>query len=277
MARLRGFLWLLAGLVIAGLAGIVAFVTISRASAQNAAGEATQLTTTVVVARGPILARALLRAENLQVQKVPVDLVPEGAVTDPSKAEGKITMVDLHPGEMLLSQRLVDPNVLSRDGRTALLLEEDKVLMALPVDDLMSHIGVLKAGDRVDILISLKFPIISGVPTQLTTQGTGQTYSQDEELATFCILQNVEIAGIVNENPLPENKSAGTIGRVTDQVVEPQALLVALSPQDALVLKYALDDEGIKDVVLRAPGVEEVFTTEAVDMDYVIDRYNIPR
>jgi hypothetical protein len=42
------------------------------------------------------------------------------------------------------------------------------------------------------------------------------------------------------------------------------------------MLKYVLDAGGIMDVVLRAPGVEQPFTTEPVDVDYLIRRYQTP-
>ena len=49
-----------------------------------------------------------------------------------------------------------------------------------------------------------------------------------------------------------------------------------MSPQDALVLKYVKDAGGILDIVLRAPGAEQPFDVEPVDVDYILNRYQIP-
>jgi pilus assembly protein CpaB len=56
----------------------------------------------------------------------------------------------------------------------------------------------------------------------------------------------------------------------------PQAILLTISPQDALVLKYVKDTGGSLDMVLRAPGAEQPSAAEPVDVDYLIRRYRIP-
>lgn len=278
MARLRGFLWLFAGLVVAGLAGVVAFVTISRAAAQGTSDAVAGPQTSVVVVSRSVSARSLLRAEDLAVKEMPIEAAPEGAMNDPSMAEGRLTMVDLYPGEVVLSQRLVDPNLTLADGQTALALREDQVLMALPADDLMSRIGLLQPGDLVDLLVSLEVPMdgglaLSPIPAEGAAEG-GVDPDTEEDLATFCMLQGVEIVSLVaQESPQPSSLPAT---QEAEGVTDPEAILVALNPQDALILKYALDADGIKDVVLRAPGVNTQFDVEPVTVDYVINRYQIP-
>ena len=66
-----------------------------------------------------------------------------------------------------LSQRLIDPNTITGDGRYALVIAEDEVLMAFPAGDLMSRSNVLKPGDQVDLLFTMDLPT-SRVPV-----GTG--------------------------------------------------------------------------------------------------------
>ena len=163
MGRLRGCLWLTAGLVVALLAGVVAFVTISRATAQRQApveGEQAPSgpTVQVVVAARAVTVRSALGLDDLATKEMPVEAVPEGAVAGIEDAQGKVTLVDLYPGEVILSQRLVDPNTITGDGRYALILAEEQVLMAFPAKDLMSQSRVLKPGDQVDLLFSLDMP-----------------------------------------------------------------------------------------------------------------------
>jgi pilus assembly protein CpaB len=278
--RLRGCMWLTGGLAVAILAGAVAFITLQRAATlRGDEGAAPGPRVQVVVALGALPVRLQLTNEDVALKDLPVEQVPEGAVREIGEAVGKITLVDLYPGEVILAQRLVDPDIISGDGRLALVVADDEVLMAFPATDLMSSVGVLKAGDRVDILVSLEFPTdrgLASVPALAAEEGGATTQegtaperatggATEEEQATFNLLQNVSIAAVVRGEPVG--------GRETGTA---QALLLTVSPQDALLLKYAKDAGGIVDVVLRAPGNEAPFTTSPVDVDYMINRYRIP-
>ncbi|HBY97403.1 MAG TPA: Flp pilus assembly protein CpaB [Chloroflexi bacterium] len=262
MGRLRGFLWLTTGMIVAVLAGFVAFVALTRAQAQAIGQDVSQPKVPVVVAAGTITVRSALTADKLEVREMPIEAVPEGAVSKVEDAVGQLTLVDLYPGEVVLAQRLVDPNVTSADGRTAVLVAEDEVLMAFPAQDLMSRVGVLKPGDQVDLLFSLNVP------------ATGNAGGQDEKQATFNLLQNVAISAVVaGQAPRSGNSSSGSDAMAGGA---PTAILLTVSAQDALVLKYVKDAGGIVDIVLRAPGMDRPFSTESVDVDYIINRYQIP-
>jgi pilus assembly protein CpaB len=263
MGRMRGCLWLTAGLVVAVLAGAVAFITLNSASGRDT-GEGLLPSPEVpaVVAATAIEVRGQLTTDNLEVKQIPVDALPEGAVQDLEEAVGKITLVDLYPGEVILAQRLVDPNVITGDGRLALVVAEDEVLMTFPAGDAMSQYGILKPGDHIDLHFSLDFPTspdLVPVAAEGETAAEGSAAaSSEEKQVTFSLLQNLTIAAYFG----------GDDG--------PVAMLLTVSPQDALILKYALDAGGISRIVLRAPGVEGPFDTDPVDIDYMINLYRIP-
>jgi Flp pilus assembly protein CpaB len=178
---------------------------------------------------------------------------------------GRLTTAALFAGEPILEQKLVDPNVVSPDGRKALYLLEDEVLMAVPAQDTLSSSGMLAAGDHVDILLSLPFPENRGIGATAT--------EQDDQQATFSLLQNVTIAGLVGGVPQAAAEEEGS-DEVT--MTQPDMVLLSIAPQDALAVKYAIDAGGMVDLVLRAPGVEKPFVTDPVDIDYLINRYRIP-
>jgi pilus assembly protein CpaB len=256
-------LWLTAGLVVAVLAGAVAFITLQQTSGPAGDGADRGPRVPVVVAVSNVEVRSALTADNVQQRELAVNAVPEGAISDVSEAVGKITLVDLYPGEVILAQRLVDPNIITGDGRFALVVAEDQVLMAVAPTDLMSRMALLKPGDQVDILFSLDFPTREAVATlpgtiQLPEAIVGAGGEQEEQV-TFHLLENLTIAQIVGE-----------------EGAAPSALLLTIDPQDALVLKYAVDAGGIQDITLRAPGVEQPWDTEPVDIDFLINRYRIP-
>lgn len=268
MGRLRGCLWLTAGLVVAVLAGAVAYLALDQAiiGSGDVGGESGP-TVEVVVAATNVDVRSLLTADDLELRTLPVQAAPEGAVRELDGAIGKVTLVDLYPDEVVLAQQLADPNIVTGDGRLALVVAEDEVLMAFPARDLMSRVGVLKPGDHIDILFSLDFPTNRSVQPLLGEGEVvtgGASAAVREEQSTFNLLQNATIAAIVGG------------GATEGEGGAPDAILLTVSPQDALLLKYAVDAGGVVDIVLRAPGVEGPFDVEPVDVDYMINRYGIP-
>jgi len=130
------------------------------------------------------------------------------------------------------------------------------VAMAFPADDLMSSNNLLQPGDHVDVLFSIE--------VQATDKESGG-------LVTFNALQNLEIATIVKLRDV----GATAAEEVGAKAARPLAIVFALDPQDALVLKHLRDMGGTVDIVLRAPEAEERFETQPVHINYVLDRYTI--
>ncbi|MBC7260720.1 MAG: hypothetical protein H5T63_01790, partial [Chloroflexi bacterium] len=140
-------------------------------------------------------------------------------------------------------------------GYFAFTMDKNKVAMAFPADDLMSSNNLLKPGDHVDLLFSIE--------VQETDETSG-------ELVTFNALQNLEIAAIVQPQDL-ETQAKAEAG----EKVRPLAIVFALDPQDALVLKHLHDMGGVVDIVLRAPEAKERFSTQPVNQRYLMDRYQL--
>lgn len=266
MSHMRGFIWFAAGIVLALLAGFVAYSTLTRVAETPVEEGAAGPTISIVVANRNIPARTLLTQEDMTVVDFPAGAAPDGQISALDEAVGKLTLVAIYGGEPVLEQKLIDPNITGADGRNAVFLNEDQVLMAVPAQDLFSRVGVLKPGDRVDLLYSLSFPENRGIG--------GADDAEKSEQSTFALLQNVTIVGMIGaiepiDETAPEEVAAATTGR-------PDSLLVTLPPQDALTLKYLIDAGGVLDVVMRAPGVERPFEVDPVDIDYLINRYSIP-
>jgi pilus assembly protein CpaB len=250
---------LTAGLIVALLAGFVGYAALQRATGAQSQQSTAMPQVPVVVAQRAVTVRSQLKAEDLAVHNVPVDAAPEGALSEVAQVAGQVTLVDLYPGETILKQRLLDPNVTTGDGRLALVMAQDQVLMALPAADLMTKAKVLKPGDHVDLLFSLKFP------ANQTTSAAGGT--NQEKLVTFDTLQNATISAFVAGNT---QSGGGT------QAGVPDGIILTVAPQDALVLKYVKDAGATIDIVLRAPNAEQPYTVDPVDTDYLIRRYQIP-
>ncbi|MGL4649523.1 MAG: Flp pilus assembly protein CpaB [Caldilineaceae bacterium] len=271
MGRTRGLIWLVAGLFIALVAGLLAFQVLNRAETTAEQEAVSGPLTSVVVAARDVPVRTQLVAEDLRVVDVAGSSLPPGAITSLDAAIGMLTTSELFEGETVISDRLLDPTVVSPDGRMALMMVEDEVLMAIPAMDVLSRVQVLKPGDRVDVLTSITFKV----------KNEGATDDEEEEVqATFFVLQNIAVAGLTGAIYAPRQTAEGgsMLGGAEEVVAAnvPDAVLLTLTPQDALALKYAIDAGGIMDFVLRAPGVDRPWETDAVDADYMKNRYDLP-
>ena len=278
--------WIIIGLaativVVFGL-GLLATIFIRATSPLPAATPIPPRTVSVVVTNHDIPIRTLLRLEDLTLIDVPVQLAPLEALGDLEAAVGRITMIPLVTGETVGAHHLADPTNYTRD--LAFVIDDDQVLMAFPATDLMSTINVLQAGDVIDIHASLTSPVLPGPG--------GDEQEGSVALFTFSAMQQVEISAVVVE-VVQARRSGGTPAstvRVSGGEVEiepqptptpqptdqdPEALLIALDPQDALVLKHIKDAGGVIDIVLRAPTAAVRFELSPVMADYLRDRFEL--
>ncbi len=251
MQRKRGMIWLITGLLFALLAGVLTFRILAQAT--EAASEVQEVhLSPVVVALQDIPLRTVIEESQVSVKQIPTELVPEGAATSISDVVGKIPKQNIAAGEILLLQRLVEPTVKGKD--IAFTMPEDKVVIALPASDLMSRVGFLKPGDRVDLLFTLPVPDTAG-----------------ERLYTLDAIQNLEIVGMA----MPPLLSKQGSGEAQPQIAlaNEGVLFFAVSAQDALTIKFLKDSGAIMDIALRAPTSEQLLEAETVDLPYIFDRY----
>jgi Flp pilus assembly protein CpaB len=241
----------------------------------------TPLTEKVLVTARGIPLGAVLAPEDLELKDIPVELAPLSRLNDKLAAVGKITNVPLVAGEVVLPHHLTDStNAPFRN--LGFTLQDDQVLLAFPIMDLMSSLNILKRGDVVDILVSITI-----------APANPQTLNPDEEppepkLYTLDAMQRITITAVVVDLVSEEQGGGNPPIAAPNQTVTPQApsetnraqtkpvaLLLALNPQDALVLKHLKDAGAIFDLVLRSPNSTLLFETTPVDSQYLVDRYGI--
>jgi pilus assembly protein CpaB len=224
----------------------------------------------VVITTRDLPLGAILRAEDVTTLKVPVEVAPRDVMLEPGAVVGRMTTAAMTVGEMVLNHRLTDPTNVSHD--LAYTLEENQVLFAFPASDLMSTLNIVQRGDLVDILVSIEqtVPVVEAVnPDELivTTPAEEETESR---LFTFSALQSVDItATVIDVRTVAQGDNAQTSPPTT------RAYLLAVSPQDALVLKHLRDSNAIFDLVLRAPTSAEQFNLVPVISEYLVDRYQL--
>jgi Flp pilus assembly protein CpaB len=269
MKRRKGILWLFAGLVLAILAAGISYFAFQQAITQRAQALDKPNTQTVVVARQLINERAVIRLADISTEERPIDQVPSGAVFKTDDAVGRIAARAIPEGQVLLAQYMIESfpsaSVEPADLLTSTVnfnekLGEQLVAFALPVTDKLSKEGILLAGDRVDLLFS--------------TDVVGQQEGTGGKVSIYAI-QDLEVLQIIYQPP-PEPKEDEK--KETDKTESPAApvpktLILAMEPQDAVVLKYALDTQGPIDLVLRSQDNRRFFDVDAVHINTISDRY----
>lgn len=219
----------------------------------------------------------VLSAEDVKMAEIPIKYAPRDIVGTLEEAIGRISKTDMVEGEMLLKHYLVDPTGVSSYD-VAYILDENHVLMAMPANDLMSREVIIKRGDIVDIMVSIQESLETVTATEDTgTEGeTPATETSGPQQITFTVSQRLGISAIVidiladpNAQTPPDDPNPNR-----NQVVV-QAYLIALNPQDALVLKYLKDIGGIFEFVIRAPTSTGQFELTPVTSEYIKELYGL--
>jgi hypothetical protein len=125
----------------------------------------------------------------------------------------------------------------------------------------------------VDIFATFKEKVKT---VQETTTTTGEPVEPETRTFTVDTFQKVSVTALIlevisdnrNNTPLQNGESAPPETRIT-------SYLLALDPQDALVLKHLKDTDAIFDIVLRAPTSTMQFDLTPVTEEYIIELYGL--
>ncbi len=270
MNRRRGIIWLIAGLVLAILAAGLSYYAFQQVVTQQQASAVEEKTTqTVVVARELINERAVVRLADISTEERPVEEVPSGAIFKTDDAVGRISTRPIQAGQILLAQQLVDsfPSTTNLEPSEIVTgsvnfnqaLGEDLVAFALPASNRLAMEGILLPGDRVDLLFSTDV-----VGAQEGTGGKVSVYA----------IQDLEVLQIIYQPPPAEAEEEGGEKKAEDPAARvPKTLILAIEPQDSVVLKYAIDTQTQIDLALRAGDNRRVFDVDAVHINTISERY----
>jgi len=279
--RTKAILVILAGLVLVAVGVFASYLLLLRIQADQAPPPVPEdvVEVEIVWADVVFVTRDLFLGDrlvptDLELTSVPVELVPRTAIADPEDAVGKFIKTDLVQGQMLLSHNLADPTNNNQD--LSFILSDDNILMAFPATDLMSGENIPQRGDIVDI-----FATFSQTVTTAGDVFTATGEEEDTQTRTFTLdaLQRVEVTALVvdvieqepDENLEPGQTAEGAPTRVTNI----RAYLLALDPQDALILKHLKDTGAIFDIVLRSPTSTVQFELTPVTEQFIIEFYGL--
>ena len=241
------------------------------------------ITQPAVVASHNIPLGNILKAADLSVADVPVELIPPGSIRDPELVIGRFTKTQLVAGEMVLEHHLADPTNNAHD--VGYIIDDNQVLMAFPAGDLMSGLSIPQRGDLIDFFVSIEETVEVTPENPQAYIAPSEEIPMESRLFTFDAFQRIDVTAMVvdvinqeqqNNNPLP---TQGEADQAADQPA-PQnqrirAYLLALAPQDALVLKHFVDSGANFDIVIRAPTSNQLFELTPVIDEYLVDRYQL--
>ncbi len=266
----RSWLWFIAALILAGLAGVIAIFALRQAATRETPAAATQ-GRIVVVARQPIAVNSTIRIDNVVSEERSNS--PSGAAVQIQDVVGRVTLRDIAQGEVILMQDLTSEITGTRN--LPYLLGNDKIAIALPATDILSKWGAVAPGDHVDVLFTVDIVLETPFPAEMTANEEAtlpERLERDQSLDNISVLtlQNLEVLQVIEE-PIPQDQSQ----QQQQPSVPQRALILKIDPQDAMVLKYLIDSAGTIDLALRSPTNNTLFDVEPVNINYLMLRYGI--
>jgi pilus assembly protein CpaB len=263
----------------------------------------------VVVAVQTISRGMTVPPDAVEIREWPVtDDFPTDAARRLEDVVGKVARVDIVRQRPVLRSAVTDIT-LGGGAEMALAIPKGKVALAIPVRVMSAVANALRPGDRVDVLLSfsmvevdqdaqIKQPLLKtgGEDCLAGCQITGD---QLPRLVSQYSVQNATVlaVGLWQEEPPEVPVPAAVATATSDEETEPTAeatppapqppsvaqaatqltsITVVVSPQDALVLKWALETNASIDLAMRSAVDQDVYSQpEAVTLQYMLDRFQI--
>lgn len=181
----------------------------------------------VVVAREKIAPQTQITEKMIGVEEVPVRYVHEQAATRKEDVLGRFAGAVIYPGEQILKTRIAAAKDPAQGF--AFLVSSGKRAATIAVNEVTGVAGLLRPGDRVDIVGTADVPAGNAKVT-----------------VTSLLVQNVTVLAVNQTAEASQVKSGG-------KPVQTQTVTLEVTPQQAQVLVLAAE-RGSLHLLLRAPG-----------------------
>ncbi len=184
----------------------------------------------VLIATTNIPAGTTIDETMIKFDAIPEKYVQPKALSSQSLAVGKRAIVDIFPGEQIMSTKLT---ITVKDMSLAMLTPQGKRAMTITMPFLSAVGGKVKRGDYVDLVGTFPY----------NAQVDGKTMT---ELVSVTLFQNILVLSVEGGGGMaPSRGQAATAP--TDLIIT-----LALSPREIALLTYAVD-QGKLRLVLRPP------------------------
>jgi pilus assembly protein CpaB len=135
-------------LAVAAGCGLVGMLGVQQMLSQNR-GQAVQMAT-VLVAQVEIEPGIRLTPDLVQLRELPANTVPQDAVTKTEDYDDRSLKNRAFPGQIIVSAQLSEKG----EHGISVKIPDGMRMYSLPVNSTMIHSGLMKPGDRVDVILS---------------------------------------------------------------------------------------------------------------------------
>jgi pilus assembly protein CpaB len=208
-------------------------------------------------------------------EDVPVKVAPEGVISDLVSVSGLVTAIELVPGEVLLSNRFVEPgNVTARPGsvevpegllEVTVAMSQEQFIGGVPVPG--NTVALIALGDRIDFIAQPGDPLANQPVDPANPQAT------ETELKVSKIIIQQALVTNVQGNPLPVQ--AATATDPTQRVAPAEgSLLVTLAVEgpDAERLIYVRDAQSLNaSLHMALHSGDALVPSEGISVENVIN------
>jgi len=192
--------------------------------------------TQIVMATQDIPINTTITNEMVELKPFPTELRNNKELVDVSEAVGKISVIGISKGEVILQGRIIKPG--ESTDKLAYTIPKGLRAMSIPVNEVSGVANMIRRGDRVDII-------------------TGIANASGER--SVVVLQNIEVLAV-------GTSIAQTAVPSAENNAPPKTLTVAVDLQSSLRLKMALL-KGDTSLVLRSPSDKEYVSTTPLGVD----------
>ncbi len=275
--KIKIALMIVMGIILAAIGVFASILMIQRFQASQAPSvvEVEPLKTSVVIMVRDLALGDRITENDVTLTNVPIELAPRNIVGSVDEVVGKMIKTDMIQGQMVLSNNLAAPTTNNHD--LSFILSDQHVLMAFPAEDLMSQQSMVQRGDIVDIFATFWQDV--RVENRIVTEDE-EPIEPEQRTFTVDALQNVGVTAlvldVVEQAQSDSNLISGDSGQSsTAPNRRINAYLLALNPQDALILKHLKDSNAIFDIVLRSPTSTEPFELTPVTEEFINEFYGL--
>jgi pilus assembly protein CpaB len=190
----------------------------------------------------------------LELTKVPANALLAGAFSSNDLVEGRIARIPIYKGEQLVQDKLASDKT---DLGLSYIVPEGTRAMAVKVDKVVGAGGLIRPGDRVDV--------IAVVDVKYTDLASDKEFT---ETRSFTLAQNVQVLAVEqaleNQPPIPSQQTdAEKNGALVDQPdAQPDGTVVTMALVPELTQRILISEEkGTIRLAVRAPGDTEIVDT----------------
>jgi pilus assembly protein CpaB len=225
---------LIAGIIVALLAGIGTFTWLQKRTAVQTQQLSTQ---PVVVAAVDLSWGKILDAGQLKTAEFPKASLPEGYFSQPSALQGRTLIYPVKTGEPVLESKLAPTSV--KVGGVSAIISPNKRAMAVRVDKVIGVSGFIAPGNHVDVLVTVE----------------GVTKTVLENILVLTVGQQMEMSG-QQDKPTP-------VDVITMELTSEEAEKLALAATNGRIMLALRNPTDTGSVVTRGATIPVLLSSLA--------------